>query len=257
MTTLAGLLMCYNEIKTGNIARCLDSLVRYCDYIVLYDDGSTDGTPDYAETFLKASIGNSQLIDYVIIRSTKNDFENELQHKQEQIEIAKQIGATWAIRLDADETLAANGVKHIRHLLDMDIPSWAFHTINLWRSASYYRIDNGYNDVVFNRLWKLTPDMHFKIERGLHLTNYPVGVTDGEGRALIEIIHWGFASDQAIVDKYNMYRDHGQAGWALNRLIDESTLQLRRSNPAWFTDSLPVDDFDTIFASPVAEKVSL
>lgn len=254
---LAGMLMVHNEIVTGNLERCLKSLVRYCDYIVMYDDGSTDGTQSVADSFLKKSVLDGQIKDYILIMSTKNDFENELAHKQEQLDICKQIGVDWVFRIDADETLAEDAISKIRSHLNENVTGFAFHTINLWRSPCFYRLDNSYNDVVFNRLWRVHPGLHFNVERGLHLTNYPVGATDNEIILPYQIIHWGFASDKAIIDKYNMYKSHGQAGWALNRLIDESTLRLARSKPEWFENGLPNHKFDEVFNGPISDKVEI
>lgn len=243
---LVGMLMAYNELEKGNLVRCLESLSRYCDDIVVYDDGSDDGSDVYYDIF-----------NCKVIYGERNDFKNELEHKQQQLELCKQIGAGWIFRIDADEILDERGVAGgLRALIEKsDKPSYAFHTINFWRSPSYYRLDNSYNDVVFNRLWRCKPDLHFNVEHGLHLTNYPVGATDNEGFAPFQILHYGFASNEAIIDKYRMYQEHGQAGWALNRLIDESTLRVARSKQEWFRDELSKDDFDKVFDRPIASMI--
>lgn len=238
----------YNEMKSGNLPRCIESLVRYCDEVVVYNDGSTDNTIDYLESF-------GGLVK--IISSSKNDFKNELQHKQGMITICKLLKADWILRMDADEVIEPRGETEIRNLLREDKTGWAFHMVNLWRSPAFYRVDNGYNDVVFNRLWKVHPDLHFNVERGLHLTNYPVGATDNEGFTDLQIIHYGFASDEAIIHKYSMYKQHGQSGPALSRLVDERGLKVRRSKPEWFRD-LDVLSIDAsyVFREPIITKVN-
>lgn len=240
--------MTYNELGTGNLERYLLSISKYCDTLIVYDDGSTDGTEGFIASKWKGKLYYTW---------APNDFKNELAHKQWQLNIAKNAGIDWVFRIDADETIDAEGEKSLREIVARtSAPSFAFHTINLWRSPCFYRLDNGYNDVVFNRLWRVSKDLHFKVETGLHLTNYPVGVTDGEAYSPFEIIHWGFASNKAILDKYYMYKTHGQSGWALNRLIDESGLKVARSRGEWFSQKLPQDSFDKIFDVPIKSLVT-
>lgn len=260
---LAALLQTYNELNNGNLARYMDSVSRYCDAVCIYDDGSTDDTRSFIfDTWdawtkgLNPQVGygkNLKLKEIYYIDGGQNNFKEELSHKQKMLDKCKQHGVDWVLRIDADETLDERAIKlaEAGKLIHPEDKSYAFHTINLWRSPCYYRIDNGYNDVIFNRLWKLTPDLHFNVETGLHLTNYPVGATDGEQILPYEIIHWGFASNKALVDKYAMYKSHGQDGWALNRLIDESTLRLGKSKQEWFSKPLPNDEFYEVFASPI------
>lgn len=243
---LFAMVQTYNEERSGNLLRCLESLASYCDGIVIYDDGSTD-----------ESFGLYSRFTSHYIHSDKNDFQNELSHKQELIEYCKRLGADWILRIDADEVIEPRGVSEVRSLIsDTSKTGWAFHMVNLWRSPAFYRVDNGYNDVVFNRLWRVHPDLHFNVQTGLHLTNYPVGATDNEGFTDIQIIHYGFASDKAILEKYYMYKAHGQTGPALNRLVDERGLMVRRSKSEWF-NNLDVHGIDAshVFKEPLIRKV--
>ncbi len=245
---LVGIIQTYNEASNGNLERCLNSLTKYCDEVVVWDDGSTDESwKIYDKKYHCHFLGGM-----------KNDFENELHHKQKLVDTAKSIGADWILRMDADEVIEPRGESEIRALIsDSDKTGWAFHMTNLWRSEAFYRVDNGYNDVIFNRLWRAHPDLKFNVQRGLHLTNYPVGATDNEGFSNLEIIHYGFASDKAILDKYRMYLSHGQTGAALDRLIDERGLVVRRSKPEWFTnvDVLNIDA-SFVFREPIREKLT-
>jgi glycosyltransferase involved in cell wall biosynthesis len=258
---LVGMVQTYNEMANGNLERCLESLIKYCDRVIVYNDGSTDDTKDYLFDMQRAVFKEHidvQARDLYVINSETNDFKNELAHKQTMVALAREIGADWILRMDADEVIEPRGEQEIRDLLsDTDKTGWAFHMTNLWRSEAFYRVDNGYNNVIFNRLWRVHPDLHFNVERGLHLTNYPVGATDKEGFSDLEIIHYGFASDKAIVDKYHMYKAHGQSGQALDRLINERGLMVRRSKSEWFRD-LDVHSIDAsrVFKEPIMAKVT-
>lgn len=245
---LVGIVQTYNEAKSGNLERCLASLTRYCDEVIVYDDGSTDDS--------RRIYDDKYHCHYTIANG--NDFQNELRHKQLLVDRAKKLEADWVLRMDADEVIEPRGESEIRTLLsDTDKTGWAFHMVNLWRSPAFYRVDNGYNDVIFNRLWRVHPDLHFNVQKGLHLTNYPVGATDKEGFTDLQIIHYGFATDEAILAKYNMYKSHGQTGAALTRLVDERGLMVRRSKPEWF-DGLDVLSIDAshVFREPIIRKVA-
>jgi hypothetical protein len=243
---LIAMIQVYNEVANGNLKRCLESVDQYCDAIQVYDDGSTDGPQDLYEKH-KCDV----------IYSDKNDFTNELTHKQRQLDRCKELGADWIWRIDADEVIEFVGERDLRGLCDdSQYDSWAFHMVNLWRNPAYYRVDSSFNDVVFNRLWRVPDEgLHFKIMEGLHQTNYPIGATDNEGFADLEVLHYGFASDEAIIQKYNMYKSHGQTGPALNRLIDESSLQVKRSKVSWFANGLSAAKRNDVFRIPIASKV--
>ncbi len=244
---LIAMLQVYNEVENGNLERCLMSLKRYCDAIQVYDDGSTDGPHDLYRTY-----------DCDVIWSDKNDFVNELTHKQAQLDRCKELGADWIWRIDADEVIECFGGPEIRGLCEdsQGYDSWAFHMVNLWRNPAYYRTDSCFNDVVFNRLWRVPLDgLKFNVQKGLHLTNYPIGATSNEGFSDLEVLHYGFASDQAILDKYNMYKKHGQDGWALWRLIDETCLTVRPSKSTWFPKTLKRLSRNQVFGTPIASMV--
>jgi len=246
---LVGMVQTYNEMANGNLLRCLTSLSKYCDAIIVYDDKSTDNTKEFLKSWTACQIQP--------IWGGGNSFKDELYHKQDMVDLAKRMGAEWLIRMDADEVIEPRGVSEVRALIsDTSKTGWAFHMVNLWRSEAFYRVDKGYNDVIFNRLWKVHPDLHFNVQHGLHLTNYPVGATDNEGFTDLQIIHYGFASDKAIIDKYRMYQKHGQTGDALDRLIDERGLVVRRSKSEWFTDVDVLNiDASHVFREPIREKV--
>ncbi|TFH25886.1 hypothetical protein E4G67_00215 [Candidatus Bathyarchaeota archaeon] len=244
---LVAMIQVYNEVANGNLERCLDSVSNYCDGIQVFDDGSTDEPGTLYEKY-KCDV----------IYSSSNDFTNELSHKQVQLDRCKELGADWIWRIDADEVIERIGeTGGIRaHCENTEHDSWAFHMVNLWRAPMFYRVDNSFNDVVFNRLWRVPPSgLHFKVVAGLHQTNYPIGATDNEGFSDLEVLHYGFASDQAIVDKYNMYKSHGQTGPALNRLVDESTLRVQRSRVSWFKNGLSAANINKVFKTPISTKV--
>lgn len=240
----------YNEVENGNLERCLSSLSKYCDKIVVYDDASTDSPHAIYDKY-----------DCYVIQGSVNNFRNELESKQVVLDrCINFIGADWILRMDADEVVEVAGEKEIRNLCEYptNYTSCAFHITNLWRSEKFYRLDSSYNDVVFNRLWKVPQNkvLRFDVKPGLHQTNYPIGATDNEAMATFEILHYGFASDKAILDKYKMYKSHGQTGWALDRLIDERGIRVGESKQEWFNHPLPDVSLNQVFAKPIRSLVN-
>lgn len=241
----------YNEMKSGNLLRFLQDVPNWAHAIVFYDDGSDDGTYEALLEFQQFSqLGHK----VYIIRSDENDFKNEIAHKQHLLGRAIEIGADWIMWLDADEVIEPRGHKEIKALLqNKELDGYAFHQINLWRTDKLHRVDNQYNDGIFVRLWRNNGRLRYDPKPGLHQRPYPLGV-DKVADSDIQIIHYGFATDDAIIKKYHTYKAHGQEGWALNRLVDESTLTVRRIKPEWLRGPSVGGDLE-VFNTKVADKI--
>lgn len=221
---LVGFAQCYNELSKGNLKRCLDSMSKYCDTICIYDDGSTDGSADAALEYPKVRL----------LRGKGNDFSRELYHKDELLRFTLDQSPDWIFWMDFDEILEKRaedgGLRHFAENAEYD--GYTFHEINLWRSEKYYRIDNQFNDGLFCRLWRNNGQLSYAPSHGLHHRQYPDGLMSIKD-SHIEVIHYGFASDANIIGKYHTYKDNGQAGWALYRIIDESSLRLSKTKAEW------------------------
>lgn len=229
---------CYNENthkgvdgKT-NLKRFLDSIVKYCDSLVLYDDASIDNSKDLARTY------RDRFEDFVLIEGKENSFDSELAHKQQSLEKCREIGSTHVLWLDCDEVIEKRGEQGgIRSLCEsMSKGAVNFFQRNLWRTDRYYRADELWAQGLFCRLWKLNDSLCFDVKTGLHHDLAPKGI-EGRETTQLKVIHYGFATSDDILRKYYLYKTHGQKGRALNRLIDESTLRVVESNPNWFDNS--------------------
>lgn len=245
---LCGFLSIHNEVEKGNLRRCLESLATYCDCIVIYDDASTDNSVEVAKEFTD-----------LIIEGKVNEWGKEAEHRQELLQLALAQKPDWIFWIDADEVIEARGESFenggIRDLCKSEeFDCYAFHETNLWRSESFYRVDNSYNDGWFCRLWKNTGELEIENKPGLHQRLVPPSLKS-EGRAPLQIIHYGFASDSNILDKYHTYKQHGQTGWALHRLVDERTLHVKRVNPLWFHSSPVERDPNEVYRIPLVNKL--
>ncbi len=226
----------FNELRKQNLERFWKYIQPVCDALVVYDDGSTDGSYEY-------------MLDKAVftLRAGENDFENEVNHKKILLEYALKLQPDFILWMDADEVLTANAKDELQNLCkyadENNIDGISFHEINLWRSNSWKRIDNSYDLGWFVRLWRVTPEIMFnEADPGLHQQQYPHSIKTIEKTDRVGVIHYGFASDRSLAFKYLVYRSHGQTGWALERLLDESTLSLEKVDQKYFPAGLITDD---------------
>jgi len=227
----------YNELRKGNLERFAKYVMPLVDALVVYDDASTDGSYEYM----------LQCTPYVI-RGVRNDFINEISHKQILLDEALNLSPDFILWLDADEVLTANATRHrlqelCEHCVTHNLDGLSLHELNLWRSQSWRRLDSLYDDGWFVRLWRVKPGMDFgKPASGLHTRVVPPGIQKVERITDVAVIHFGFASERSLAQKYLTYKAHGQSGRALNRLFDETTLELERVPAHLFPEGLYVDD---------------
>jgi glycosyltransferase involved in cell wall biosynthesis len=226
----------YNELRKGNLERFVKYVTPLVDELVVYDDASTDGSYEY-------------MLDHAshVIRGTRNDFANEISHKQALLEYALKLVPDFILWLDADEVLTRNAETRLQELcaycVENGIDGMSLHELNLWRSYSWRRVDNAYDDGWFVRLWRVTRGMSFtQAAPGLHQAHYPPSIQKIERATDVQVIHYGFASERWLAYKYLTYKTHGQSGWALDRLLDETTLKLEKVPPEVFPEGLWADD---------------
>lgn len=224
---LIGFLQIHNESKKGNLERVLNHLSKFCDDIVIYDDGSTDNSYEVASKFTKN-----------IIRSPVNDFKNEILHKQKLLELGLSLNPDWIVWLDADEVFDRDGELYaIRGLCrygeSKKIDGFSFLEFNLWNGLSEYRVDELWHKLWTVRLWRNNGDLTFGKERGLHIQVSPDGIHK-ICRTDVKVIHYGFSSKEKIDEKYKMYKEHSQTGRLLERIRDENDISLKPFSSDWF-----------------------
>jgi hypothetical protein len=234
---IIGICQIYNELRKGNLERFVKYFRPLVDQIVAYDDHSTDGSYEY-------------MLQYTpyCLRGEANDWRNEISHKQILLNQALALNPDFLLWLDADEVLSANAAARLEPLCDYcvqhQLDALAFHELNLWRSNSWRRIDSLYDDGWFVRLWRAVPGIGYHdIQSGLHQQSYPSTITRIEQNDEIQVIHYGFSSPKRLAYKYLIYQSHGQNGYLmLDRLIDESRLQLAKVPAQLFPEGLYLDD---------------
>jgi hypothetical protein len=217
-----GFLQVRNEVSTGHLNRFIERNLDLFDKLYVFDDASTDGTDRIIEKHAT-----------VLIRSQDSKFSSELEIKSELLQrVQAECDEGDAIlRLDADEILYASKeelIQLIHESFALGFDSISLPHRNLWRSTSFFRLDDGYNDFRPARIWKLSKQLNFPRSFGLHVTSDPQGLTATRKVDKFPVVHFGFASTELILQKYESYRQHWLTGYALNRMINENGLRLER-----------------------------
>jgi len=223
---LVGFVKCFNEGTNGNLERCLHQLSIFCNDIVVCDDSSTDNSLEIVKKY------TSNIIQM------PNEFKKELYHKQKLLELALSLNPDWIVFLDPDEIFDRNGelggIRSLCHYGNKHkIDSFSFLFYNLWKGKENYRVDERWNDHWRPQLWKNNGNLRFEVQEGLHFGQYPSGLKKNR-RTDIKIIHYGFSSEEKVNQKYEKYSNHGQTGYALERIKDENSLKVKKFEKEWF-----------------------
>ena len=213
---ICGFLQVFNEVEKGNLRRCLDNLKKYCDYIVVYNDGSTDNSLEMAKEYAE-----------IVIDGNKNDFLNETTHKQQLLDKTLKwlTDIDWFFWLDADEVLDRSGTEQLRPFLEnADKEGYFCPELTLWRSQCYVRRDYlGYGK--FLRAWKNNGNLRFNIANKLHAVMFPQGLRT-TSISPFSVIHYGYATKKAIVDRWHERTRLGVPVNIRKKGLDESNMVL-------------------------------
>jgi len=220
---LVGYIQAKNELRNGNIIRCLENISKILgpDNFVIYDDGSDDGSQEVYKGFTSH-----------VIQGQGGEFVRELFIKQQLLDYARDVlKGDWILWMDADCVFdaAATDECAVQQLIERGekegINGWGTHWLNCYLHPRWYRTDQQFNRFGQMMIYRLEPGLNFNPRPGLHQKQTP-DVSNMKDQSEVEIIHLGFASPEAIEQKYVQYWHHGQRGWALERLISMHGLTL-------------------------------
>jgi hypothetical protein len=225
----------HNELEKGNLHNWFRSL-EFCDEIYIFDQASDDGSREVYESHPNTHV----------IYSPTNRFSEELVCKAELLEklLAEQPDTDWIFWMDGDTITdkrftRENVVSILEEQSDKD--ALIIGHVNLWRSDLHLRLDTRYHSLNFKlwAFWRNNGELQFPRTPGLHQKQYPMGI-HSTIKVPLQVIHRGFSTDYQIRKRYNTYRDRGQTGFNLNRLIDESALTVEPVHddyiPDWYKE---------------------
>jgi len=258
-----------NELSKGgerghtNLENWFKIMSQICETVYIFDQASDDSSIDYY--YLPWREGAKARV----IQSPTNRFNEELLCKAELLKwLLKNDGdADWILWLDGDTLLDGRLLRHgakefwdlCHRGLEESIDGFRMGHYNLWRSDNYYRVDSQYHD--FHRrgrvpLWRNNGNLYFPETAGLHRRQQVQGLEKIE-RVDYSLVHRGFATDEQLIERYNLYKGLGQSGWSLDRLLDEDGLTVEELPdgllPDWFEIT---DDQNPTGKPPLLEQRS-
>lgn len=222
---LVGFLMERDERSKGNLTRCLENLQRYCDEIVVYDDGSVDGSLDIVR----------QYTDHFIVGPGAG-LSRETEHRQQLLDLALTLDPDYVFWLDADEVLDRRGTEGgLRADCETSRgAAYEFEEVTLWRSQSWRRLDylgSGW----FKRLWNVRGrEPHIPQAQGLHRQLFPNGVGPAWLPSTYRVLHYGYATKAAIELRWRERTAYGVPANFRRKCIDEQTMRLERVPLDWY-----------------------
>lgn len=199
MSSLSVIIVAMNEAH--DITGCLESVQGLADEIIVFDSGSTDGTPDICR-----GLG---------ARVFETDWPGDGAQKNRALD---QAHSEWVLCLDADERVGPELREQIRQVLQRDTPHAAF---SMPRSSSFcgqFMRHGGWWPDRITRLFRR------QRARFTEPRTHAALVVDGSTGALsAPIIHLSVTDLHEVLEKLNVYSTEGaRAMWR----------EGRRSSPA-------------------------
>lgn len=209
------------------ICEVLRSWLPVCERIFIFDDHSTDGTPELIE---RESLPGGQLDSRVIV--TRSNFVgiNESKDKQFLIDVVMNSvfyrddangGTHWPdvlVTPDGDELLDQRDIPLLLSLfLDKSTIAWRARILYLWNSRSQVRVDGVYRN--FNRptFWRMinvgfkyqsTPwgkDPDTGLPVNFHCSSIPQELLYKAVETNVRILHLGYMNKEDRIRKWKFY----------------------------------------------------
>lgn len=209
-----GMLRVKNEARW--IERVVHSLEPLCERIFVFDDHSTDGTPELCEA-LGCTVYRSEFDSLNEIRD-----KNALYQKvwAAVMPNAGPESQTWAIAIDGDEELEPDGPRKIRAACQRPgVHALALPIVYLWNSPEQIRTDGVYGK--FARIGRgsvfrmISPFYAFgrKVHRGREQANFHCGSIPWDLMGQVQscnarLLHYGYMEKADRLRKFDWYRQN-------------------------------------------------
>lgn len=187
-----------------NIERFMESVTKYCDGLVIFDDGSNDGTREVI----------TDMADGIELEIPSNKINTPLAegyHRARSLEHCRRLNADWVLCLDPDEVMeksAEYGALDTM-LTDLDeiCQAVTLDRFDLWRTDRFVRTDGNWSASAGIRLFRPSENVSYDIGEGCRLPIEPLFKDTIIGSVgFLKIVHYGYSSDELIEYKYRRFR---------------------------------------------------
>jgi len=239
------------------IDKTLNSLVQYCEKVIVYDDGSTDNTESICRSY--------DNVVWVVREKHDPLVREEAKQRLELINMLGEYDPEYVLLLDADE-IPTPSIVGFMETMDENVSLWRSRMINLWEDETKYRVDSytspsGHNinwDPFTDNAWVKYPlmkyDPNVKYEYDLHVQKggcsvYHPAPNNISGPVVeqeeFHVIHYGklaptFVSGEKLEFYAEIEAKDGKGSYesCLNKHVECSTglehLETKEVNGDWF-----------------------
>jgi glycosyltransferase involved in cell wall biosynthesis len=189
--------------EAAHIAEVIQSLLPLCAEVLVFDDNSTDATPDICKAFGPA---------VTVIHSPFQGLD-EARDKGFLLPIIAERAPDWVIWIDGDEVLPASAPALIRKAAadPRDYGTMTFDVAYIWDHDDRIRVDGIFGRMQRPSAFRFRPEdaarLRFRQTRGvnLHCGNVPLGVRGPDIRPGVRLKHYGYVTAEQRARKYAWY----------------------------------------------------
>lgn len=216
-----------------NIQRFMESVSKYCDGLVIFDDGSDDGTREVITSY-------SGDFELEIPSNAVNSPAYENYHRQRSLQHCKRLNADWIITLDVDEVFERRaeygGLRSLLESIPPEVSGVGFYRKELWRSDRYIRVDGNWAHRLEVRAFRFTDKLSYDISPAYKADVMPSNIEPPFSKSLLNILHYAYVDDVSILNKYNRWMS---LGIDISDELNDENLRLMDANPKWFGHDWP------------------
>ena len=196
--------MIFGLLRVKNEARWIERVVRsiqpVCGRILIFDDHSTDGTPEICES-----------LGCVVFRSAFEGI-HEARDKDYLLEKAWDSGAQigdHCLMIDGDEALPQDGIPALLAAVKDGAVCCSLHIVYLWDREDQLRVDRWYREFRRPSLFRLTSrDLTFRRTAhggNFHCSSAPAQLLSQIVPIPVRLLHYGYLNREDRVRKFFFY----------------------------------------------------